>query len=145
MRTHKAAELISLALTVPTVIFGIMVAVIWGRSILKRFGAEDRAATDWLILGVVISFIGSGLDNIYWGITWGADFFSLESSSSWFRNGVYANIPFRQTAGIVAALCHLRGAVSWSSKEGGFGAVSRIIRGAWILCGLTFLALYLCL
>ena len=145
MTTHKAAELLSLALTVPTVIFGVMVVVIWGKSILKRFSAEDRTATDWLILGIVISFIGSGLDNIYWGITWGSDFLGLESSASWFRNGVYANIPFRQTAGIVAALCHLRGAVSWSSKGGGCGAVTKIIRGAWILCGVTMVTLYLLL
>lgn len=145
MTIHKAAELISLSLTVPTVLLGLLVVAIWGKSSIKALKERRKTATDWLILGIVISFVGSSLDNIYWGITWGSDLLGLESSERWFLNGVYANIPLRQTAGIIAAFCHLRGAVSWSSKGLPSGLVNRIINASWILCALTCLGLYLCI
>lgn len=142
MTPHKAAELISLSLTVPTVLLGSLVVVIWGKSSIKALRATRKTATDWLILGIVVSFVGSSLDNIYWGITWGSDLLGFQSSATWFRNGVYANIPLRQTAGIIAAFCHLRGAISWSSKGLPDGLVNRIITASWVLCAITLLALY---
>ena len=142
MTLHKAAELISLALTVPTVLLGSLVVVIWGKSSIKALKARRKTATDWLILGIVVSFVGSSLDNIYWGIAWGSDLLGLKSGAAWFRNGVYTNIPFRQTAGIIAAFCHLRGAISWSSKGSPDGLVNRIITASWTLCIITLIVLH---
>lgn len=104
------AEMLSLVLTWPTVVIGIGVLAHWGRDAWEAFKVKgkDRSPTQWLILGVAIGFLGSVVDNAYWGIAWTADFTNHESRDFWFRHGVWPNIPFRQAAGAYAAYCHLR-------------------------------------
>ena len=118
MNIHKLAEIISLSLTVPTVLLSAVVIVIWGKSSLSALKSKKRTGADWLIMGVIVSFIGSSLDNVYWGLAWGADFLGMASRDALFHHGVYANIPFRQIAGVIAAFCHIRGALSWSVSKG---------------------------
>jgi hypothetical protein len=104
------AEALSLALTWPTVVIGVGVLVHWRQQAWEAWEAtaDKRTPTQWLILGIAVGFLGSVLDNIYWGVAWTADFAELSSRDFWFRNGVWPNIPFRQVAGAYAAYCHLR-------------------------------------
>lgn len=142
MNIYKFSEVISLSLTVPAVLLGLLVVVIWWRSGLKALRSSARTGTDWLILGIIISFIGSSLDNIYWGIAWGASLFELDSRDFWFQNGVYANIPLRQSAGIIAALCHIQGAVDWASSGAeSRGVMQKILIAIWVAGCLTCVAL----
>ena len=111
---NKLAEFISLILTIPTVVFGAMVVALWGKTAFRlKIGRTKLNSTQWFVLGVTVGFLGSVIDNIYWGIAWGAEFLGHDSASFWFSNGVYSNIPFRQIAGTIAAYCHIKSAVTY--------------------------------
>lgn len=128
----ELAKYISLVLTVPTIMLSSIVVFMYfksaWRAVLQFFGKslelsdsvkevvleEDsenrkqrRVGVNLLIVGIVISFIGDTIDNFYWGLAWGSDFFGSQWRDFLFQNGVYSNIPFRQTAGIIAAVLHL--------------------------------------
>lgn len=104
---QKAAELISLALTAPTVVLGAGVVILWGKKAISYvFG--DKTPHMWITLGVAVSFSGEVFDNSYWGIAWTAHFINSPLWHPLFEFGAFSNIPFRQVAGIVAAYCHLR-------------------------------------
>ena len=116
------AEYISLVLTVPTIMLAMWVIYDYGPRAVgaaRRIVARDKVSeVDWLVLGIVIAFSGAIVDNIYWGLAWGTRYLgTYEAVESWlFSNGVFANIPFRQSAGILAALFHL-GAVSLADSK----------------------------
>ncbi len=111
MDPHKLAELVSLALTVPTVVLGLTVVYLWGTEAKAAILKRNKTATQWFIIGVAVGFVGGALDNIYWAIPWSANFLGLQSTDLLMQSGVYFNIPFRQIAGIVAAYCHIRSAI----------------------------------
>lgn len=104
------AELISLGLTVPLVVLALNVVRIYGVNALKTAVAISKkrsiSSVEWLVLGIVVSFIGAIFDNLYWGAAWTAEYLDLEAKRALFSFGVYANIPFRQIAGMLAAYCH---------------------------------------
>lgn len=75
-------------------------------------------ASEWLIAGVFISFLGMVADNAYWGIAWTFSFLESDYKGWWFQNGVFANVPFRQLPGILAAYCHIRAAAAWRAENG---------------------------
>ena len=112
------AKFISLTLTVPTLALSLWVVWVYGaeaKEALKRLLTGHRITdTQLLIAGITIGFVGSFLDNIYWGLAWSAAFFELPQERFLFRNGVFANIPFRQGAGVLAASLHLIAAMRHS-------------------------------
>lgn len=85
--------------------FGTLEAVNWFRPWLSDLSAEG-----WLVVGIVFGFTGNALDNIYWGVTWGAALFHLPTHELLFDGGPLANLLFRQGFGIWALYCHLRAA-----------------------------------
>ena len=105
---QKAAELISLGLTVPTIALAGYVVLLWGSSAAKAAIKENRSATEWFILGVASGFVGSLCDNLYWAFPWTADFLEHSSKDVLMMRGVYFNIFSRQLAGIFSAYCHIR-------------------------------------
>lgn len=111
MNGQKIAEFLSIALTVPTLFLGILVVYLWHKSAIKAIkkDKEDRDETDYLILGITIGFVGAIIDNAYWGIAWLSSYLDLNNKSFWFESGVYANIPFRQIAKIIAGYLHIKG------------------------------------
>jgi hypothetical protein len=115
---HEIAELISLTITVPTVVFSIIVVYIWSPSTFEALGKKSihKTEVDWFIIGVCIGFAGGIMDNIYWAFAWSADYLGLASKDRWFQNGVYSNIPFRQVAGSLAAICHIKAAMVTRSQ-----------------------------
>lgn len=110
MSSYEVAELISLAMTLPTIILAVAVVVVWSPAALRAVTkpAKEREGEDWFIVGVVAGFVGGTMDNLYWALPWTATF--LESPLGWklTMTGVFFNIFFRQGLGIVAAYCHLR-------------------------------------
>jgi len=107
-------DVLSGGLTILTILLGIVVVKHWGHSAAYAVKSNKRLTSEqWLIVGVVIAFIGQTLDNTYWLITWTVHYFNSGSILSlWlFEHGPLANIPFRQLCGIVAAYCHVYAAV----------------------------------
>ena len=124
---HEIATFVSLATTVPTVLFAFAVVYFFRANARKAFFATERREVDWLILGIVIGFIGSLVDNAYWGVCWTGDFFGLALTESCFKNGVFPNVFFRQATTLVAALCHLQAAVISHSR-----AFKRMMFAGWV-------------
>ena len=83
----------------------------------------------WLILGVSISFVGAFMDNLYWAIPWSLHFIGNENADSFFMLGVHFNIFFRQSTGILAALCHLK---SFYAGRQGYRSLSFLLLAAHI-------------
>lgn len=106
----KFAEAVSLAMTIPTVMLGLGVVYLWGGAAIKSLKDKTLDSHGWFILGVVVSFVGSVLDNLYWAIPWTSSFIGSDNTSFLMSIGVYFNIFFRQGAGIFAAYCHLKAA-----------------------------------
>ena len=106
---YTSAEFLSLVLTVPTVILGALVVWYYSpRAISSLQKPVDKMSeTEMLIIGITIGFTGAVVDNVYWGLAWFHEMIGSSSAPLWFKNGVLSNVPFRQTAGIVAGSFHL--------------------------------------
>ena len=106
---YTSAEFVSLVLTVPTVILGALVVWYYSPRALAslRKPVDKMSETEMLIIGITIGFAGAVVDNVYWGLAWFHEMIGSESSPLWFKNGVLSNVPFRQTAGVVAGAFHL--------------------------------------
>lgn len=108
-------ELLSLAMTIPTVLLGIGVVVLFWPAARQAIVGESRDAQGWLIMGIWFGFLGSCLDNAYWSAPWTAFYIGQsELGLSLTQIGVFFNVTFRQGFGISAAYCHLRA----SQEEG---------------------------
>ena len=126
------AEIWSLALTVAGIIWAYEVLRFWREDTIAAWKAESRTAAQWLILGIVISFAGSILDNLYWGVAWGTHYLGLEISAKFFRNGVWSNLPFRQLPLIFASVLHAYGSIVYKSDpDVKARAMARFKRVAW--------------
>lgn len=107
-------DVLSGGLTVLTILLGIVVVNEWGGAAKKALQSKEKlSSVQWLILGVVVAFIGQTLDNMYWLVTWTSNYFDETSAFTtyMFDHGMLANIPFRQGSGLVAAYCHVHSAV----------------------------------
>lgn len=122
MNVYDVAAFTSLALTPATVLLSTEVVLVWSKAArqslrLLRRSPRSMKETDWFVLGVTIAFIGSIVDNMWWGIAWGTKY-GVGSASGldnwWFRHGTFCNILFRQSTTIIAAAFHLlAGAIPW--------------------------------
>jgi len=105
---HTVAEYISLVLTIPTVILGVLVIYYYSpKAFMALTSDEPMNETQMLVTGITIGFIGAVLDNMYWFLAWGSDLLELPTTEFFFTNGVFANVPFRQITGILAASFHI--------------------------------------
>lgn len=135
---QKMAEIISLAMTIPTLVLSGAVVYFWSSS-LKQF---PKTPNDWFITGVVFGFLGAFLDNTYWFIPWTASFLDLPIKTDLVDIGVYFNIFFRQGLGIFAAYCHLKAAELHSDK--GFRFLNRMLLVS-TLSGIFYALYIICL
>ena len=124
MEIQKVSEAISLGLTVPTIILSLAVVRAWGPRVWFAIRQGQMTEAQWLILGVSISFVGAFMDNLYWSIPWTLHFISSEHAEYFFMLGVHFNIFFRQSTGILAALCHLR---SFYAGRSGYRSLSFLL------------------
>jgi len=104
-------EFFSLTLTVPTLLVGAWVLWIYGPAAIQSLNAWTHGSRPeyhaLLIVGIAVGFLGSVLDNAYWGAAWSAEFFDHQSRDDLFKYGVWSNVPFRQGAGILAGSLHV--------------------------------------
>lgn len=110
---HEITQAISLGMTPAAIVMATLVVCYWWdgfKRALKKPRSE-REAFDWFIIGVAVSFIGSIIDNAYWGLAWGAYFIGSNWADVLFSSGVYFNVFDRQLASIIAAYCHVRAAL----------------------------------
>lgn len=103
------ATAISCALTLVLLYKSVLILMAW----LPGVTMAPRSHSDWLILGVVLNFVGSIGDNIWWSMAWYLRLVGDESYQFWFDYGVISNIVFRQGVKIASAHCHLRAAVAF--------------------------------
>ena len=107
-------DVISGGLTVITILMGVLVIVHWIKPAATALTNKRKMTSEqWLILGVVIAFIGQVLDNSYWLLTWTAHFVDHDHPLFvlLFEKGPVFNIGARQICGIAAAYCHVYAAV----------------------------------
>lgn len=129
MEIQKVSEAISLGLTVPTIILSLAVVRAWGPRVWFAIRQGQMTEAQWLILGVSISFVGAFMDNLYWAIPWSLHFIGNEHADFFFMLGVHFNIFFRQSTGILAALCHLK---SFYAGRRGYRSLSFLLLAAHI-------------
>lgn len=103
----EIANLISLALTVPYLYLCWKVLSYYGKGAWLSARRSHPTAVEWLIIGVCVGFLGSALDNIWWGIAWFGDLLGLPFRDFFFTYGVASNVFARQAAGVMSALCHI--------------------------------------
>lgn len=114
---QDVAELISLALTWPTIIGAGLVLMLFGQRALISLKEKQKSASDWFSIGIATGFLGGVLDNLYWSVPWTALYLGLSFDGYLVEIGVFFNIFFRQAAGIVAAYCHSRSAIEFCRIE----------------------------
>ena len=91
-----------------------------------------------LLAGIVIGFAGAFADNVYWGITWYSKLKQWDTTQWWFDHGPVANIFFRHSMKLAAAVCHLEAA-----RRAGIDSVAELSVAA--LIGSLFIFGMLCL
>jgi len=134
MEIQKISEAVSLGLTVPTIILSLAVVRAWGPRVWFAIQQGKMSEAHWLILGVSISFVGAFLDNMYWSIPWTLHYISSPHAEFWFLLGVHFNVFFRQSVGVLAALCHLK---SFYAGRNGYKSLSFLLLMAH-LCGVAY-------
>lgn len=115
---NRVAEIASLTLTIPTIVFGLMVVWVWSQTAksMRINPIKKSKSSEWFILGVIIGFFGSTIDNIYWGISWSLHYIESDHANWWFENGVWSNVPFRQIAGLMSGICHIKSAIEFRKE-----------------------------
>ena len=101
---------ISLFLTPWAVLTAALVVYQWGPASIHAICHKGMNSNDWLVLGIVVGFVGAILDNLYWGYAWQLKYTNNPNSEWWFEYGVMANVLFRQGAGVIAGTCFIMSA-----------------------------------
>lgn len=108
---HDVVTVASLALSIPTIVSAFLVVWLWLPPALAEWRSDSEvSANGYFMLGVAVGFVGSLIDNVYWGAAWTAEFHGSPLAEPLFQGGVYSNLLFRQTCGLAAAYLHLRAA-----------------------------------
>lgn len=115
---NAVAEIISLWLTIPFVYLALYVMRDWFPH-FKDWLKRHKTSLAWFGAGVFISFFGQVGDNSYWFGAWATHYLEVAASKVLFKNGVFANIPFRQICGWLSAYLHIRGLYAMIEELGG--------------------------
>lgn len=107
----KLIVFLSLLVTPVTILSALMVVCLWASPAKQAIVKKERGSIDWFVLGVFVHFLGSVLDNGYWGVAWTFDYIDSPHRDAVFDKGAWSNLPFRQIATTVAAYCHIKAAV----------------------------------
>lgn len=132
-----AVHALSLAVTPAVLSVAIFVLLHYGTAAMKVL--HPKSPKDWLILGIVIGFVGKLLDNCYWGLAWTAYFEARHDAADWyFAYGPVANLFFRQAALIVSGVCHCIAAARAADRIPPLITASAVV-GGFALFGLIWL------
>lgn len=102
------------------------------------FKSNQLNATGYFIIGVFLGFLGAFFDNLYWTVVWFSKALHYPHFNDLLYSGVYNNIVFRQTLGILSAYCHIRSALLYTENTSLLNRVHRIflvsaIVGLWVM------------
>lgn len=114
---QHAGDLASLGLTVAAILIGAVVVWAFHKPAWKALSKTPKSGTDWLIIGIYVSFVGGCLDSLYWGWAWTAVYLDWEIEPTLMRTGSIPNILSRNLCDIVAAYCHLRGVATQMNSD----------------------------
>lgn len=119
MTIYEIATLVSLGLTPGVIISSALVASLFWHPYVRALSDKNRTAVGWMIIGVEANFVGDVVDNIWWGIAWSGDFVDPTSTvrEFFFTNGIYSNVIFRQTFGLIGAMCHIKSGITTTSVK----------------------------
>lgn len=129
-RVLSILELASLGLTAALII--VVIAVL--SSFRHAFTLRPRVPTDWLIAGIVVSFLSATFDNLFWQFVWTGHFLNRPGVPVFFEMGPAVNVFFRQIPTIIAAYCHIRAGVCWEPTEEKEEWMRRVWLAAWAAC-----------
>jgi putative flippase GtrA len=110
-------ELLSLALTFPTIVTAVAVVCVWGPAAIKAVQSKEISANEYFIIGVITSFVAASIDNFYWSFFWAFEYFDRGTPPELLQFGGAFNLIFRQGLGILAAYFHLRAADLASDRK----------------------------
>lgn len=91
-----------------------LLILIWYR--LSR-GISQDSGYRWIVIGTLFFFLGHCCDILYWSFPWSADFIGHPARNWLFDNGLYANVVFRQGAGVASVFCHYRAAAATANQS----------------------------
>lgn len=134
----KEVTYISLALTPATIFICLLVVCVWWKAAKRAVSHGSRTDIDWFVIGVMASFLGSTVDNLYWGFAWLAEYYHHPAKEALFKYGSYSNTFFRQGCTLAAAYCHLHAATLSSSIS-----FKLVIGSIWMITILTGVTLAL--
>lgn len=105
----KVVTLLSIFLTPALLIASSVVIYLLYPSFKKATKTVNKDAIQWMIIGIVMNFIGTLFDNLWWFFAWSYNYIDATGVEKdfFFSYGVYSNTIFRQVFGIVGALCHV--------------------------------------
>ncbi len=117
---YSAVELFSIFLTNASIFLTIALLIVFFPGLRRTLGVSRKTwkASQYMLVGVWVSFFGALLDNSYWNVAWIASLKELSAKTWMFKYGVFANIPFRNIALIVSAYLHIKAAYIMFSIEG---------------------------
>ncbi len=130
-------EAISLALSIQSIGNVLIVLFLWFTPTIRALTKEEKTSSDYLLLGVFISFTSKFLDQSFWHYAWTCVFCYDPNSDSIIKFGVIPNIFFRQVLTILAAYCHVVGAAKAKNKKSLIFVVN-ILNLLLIVLGIVF-------
>jgi len=114
------AEAISVALTPIVIASCLVVVVLYIPAAIRATmmnGLRGINATQCLIVGIAIGWLGKICDNAYWAIPWMHELVDHPRLNFWFHMGAIANIFFRQGTTVISACFHIAAAAKFAEKN----------------------------
>ena len=108
VRTHT--QLQTLAWTPALLVASLFVVVVtWYpfRQAIK-IPAKNRQATQWMCIGIWVSWVGRAADSMWWFVPWSMAYINHPAWQSYNDAGVFVNLVFRQGFATYAAYCHIK-------------------------------------
>lgn len=102
---------LSVSFTPMTIVVSVGVLTIWGATALKALLVRNKTETNWLAIGVALSFSCDIVEYAYWGVFWAARFIGVDTWFDMVSHGAAVNLVVKQGAAIAAGLCHIRGGI----------------------------------
>lgn len=105
---YSFVTLLSLAATVPALMISALVVITWHKEFILFRSSKNPTSSQKLIGGIYRGFVGSFIDNLWWGFAWTFNYIGLEFwRDVFFAYGVFCNVIFRQGALIWAGWLHI--------------------------------------
>jgi hypothetical protein len=123
-------ETMLIFLIIPSTAFSFCVFYIWGSKSIKKDFSTSLDPSDWLILGVTLSFLGIFFDNLFW-LFLITNNYLFNTSFDFSELNIVASIISKEIFTLMAAFCHLKAYISL--KKGSENFASKL----WVISSLV--------